>query len=574
MNPPTQKHVIDGFRTLDGGMNDGVSPQLLKKNQVSYAENATFSTGFARNRTKFQLITQFLNTLVDPAYLKAKFQGACHYKPDSGNESLLAQIGGRLLQFHFTTANSVYVTDQSIAGDLNSATADQAWLWQSERWVICNDGLALPIFWDGSAMATTVRRSDGDLVTPPELPISRMGAYGRGRNWVALPDGRSFIAGDIVNWSSGTSTYQFRDAVLKVSANQLISGGGSFVVPGSVGNITGMKFMSILDTSLGQGPLQVLTPDCVFTCNTPVDQSTWQFTTNPILTEALIGYGGMSQNSTVIANGDMYFRSSDGIRSIINARREFYSVGNTLMSNEVSGVLSADDQSLLKYGSGIFFDNRIIMTADPVQGAWGVYHDKMVVMDTSPLASLQQKASAAYDGVWTDLNVLQLVTGQIMGKQRAFAFAWNTTTGSIELWEILNDYDSTGLTDSLVWEIESPPLFIGQEQTKNIFDACRLVDGEIYVDELVGPTFFETFYRSDYDTNWHTWHSWTVPAAIPYAVRMGLGEPAATANPTTGLPYREGYTFQVKIRITGPCQIIACKVAAVVIPQPQFAKPL
>lgn len=575
-NPPSQKHIIDGFRVLDGGMDQGVSPQLLKKNQCSYAENTTFRGGFAMNRPKFRKIRIFKNSGVSATALKDIFQGACFYKPDKGNESLVAQIGGNLFQFQFSATTDVFMVDRTIPGDPNDPNVRQAWLWQAEQWVICNDGIHLPIYWDGSSGPTSTRRSIGPQVSPStatsELPISRMGCYGMGRNWVALPDGRSFIAGDIVNWSSGTIAFNFRDAVLKASANDLVVGGGSFVVPGAVDNITAMAFMSVLDASLGQGPLQVLTPACVFSCSTPVDQSVWQFITNPILTESLIGSGGLGQNSTTAVDGDLYFRAPEGIRSLIQGRKDFYSYANTPISNEVSTVLSGDDQNLLQYGSAIYFDDRWLMTAHPVVGDCGVYHDTLIAMDRSPISSLRGKAPSIYDGVWKDLNVLQLLRGRVSGKLRAFAFTFNATTSEIEIWEILNDYDSIGV-DPVTWEIEGPPLFIGQEQTKNIFDACRLVDGEIYVDSIQAATTFEVSYRPDYATGWQPWYTTTVAAGKTYATRLGLGEPPVVPNPETDTPFNIGYTFQVKIRVTGAAQIIAFKAVAVMEPTPQFSQP-
>jgi hypothetical protein len=50
---------------------------------------------------------------------------------------------------------------------------------------------------------------------------------------------------------------------------------------------------------------------------------------------------------------------------------------------------------------------------------------------------------------------------------------------------------------------------------------------------------------------------------------MGLGEPDATqCDPVTNRPFREGYTFQIKIVITGHCRFVGGMFKCVTIPQP------
>ena len=149
-----------------------------------------------------------------------------------------------------------------------------------------------------------------------ELPGGRMAAYGLGRNWLCLIDGKQFLASDLVGGSSGTLANNFRDAVLNVTENNYLLGGGYFTIPGSYGEIRAFCFAETIDSSLGQGALQVFTDRNVFSCNAPVDRLTWQDLTNPILTESAKGGGGLSQWSTVNVNSDIMSRARDGIRSL------------------------------------------------------------------------------------------------------------------------------------------------------------------------------------------------------------------------------------------------------------------
>lgn len=141
-----------------GGMNGGLAPQLLEKNQLAYAFNATVRGGLITHRPAItrRLTFAWPDPLVQEQVEQGLFQGSCVYRPDSGPSCLIASISGK--QFQFSISGSVVtVTDISIADDPNGADTTQAWLWQSERFVIISDGINLPIFYDGS----TSRRSDG-----------------------------------------------------------------------------------------------------------------------------------------------------------------------------------------------------------------------------------------------------------------------------------------------------------------------------------------------------------------------------------------------------------------------------
>lgn len=412
----------------------------------------------------------------------------------------------------------------------------------------------------------------------PELPAGAMGAYGMGRNWMALIDRRSFIAGDIVGGSSGTTTYNFRDAPLRITENSYLAGGGVFRPSNSGGLIQAMAFLATLDVSLGQGPLQIWTPFTVFSCNAPVDRTTWASVTNPILTNSLISNGALNQNGTTLANGDALFRSVDGLRSLILARRDFDTWGNVPQSREVQETLDADNPGLLNWGSSVVFNNRYLFTANPVSTPNGVYHPVTCVINFDPLSSLNYKAPSVYDGVWTGLNVLQYVTGVFSGVQRCFAFCLNIqTNNTLELWEVLLDANSTGEDNGqipIVMDFSTGAMF-NKLQNKTEFDYCQLKDGEIYVDQVTGHLSFQVFYKPDQYANWVPWFSWKVAGASSYYSRMGFGEPSgAPCDPVLQVPLRQFYTCQVRFVITGPgsCRMLGAKFKAVEVPMPEFAK--
>jgi len=425
-----------------------------------------------------------------------------------------------------------------------------------------------------------------------ELPPGRMGAYWRGRIWLSLTDGTQFLAGDIVGGPSGTLAENFADAILKISENTYLAGGGNFRVPGSVDKIQAIIPTATLDASLGQGQLAVLTSQIVFSVNATVDRLTWQSMQNPILTESLLANGGQGQNSTVPANGDTLFRAIDGIRSLILGRREFDTWGNVPQSREMNRVLPLDNLKLLPFSSAVVFENRFLMTASPIASDQGVYHSGLVAMNFDPISTLGGKAPSVYDGAWKGLNTLQLVTGYFDNVQRCFSFNLDTISSPnrIKLTEVLPTppdvlsenvivtpdqiYDNGTSPIALVFE--TPVFFKGQDPRQQPY--LRLMDGECAVDLLVGEVLFQVYWKPDQYPCWVPWAAWTECSTIgenaqpQFRPRMGFGRPPVNlCDPSTNRPLCEGYQFQVKMIVTGHCRVREVRLLSVTVAQPKFA---
>ncbi len=424
---------------------------------------------------------------------------------------------------------------------------------------------------EGTLYSTTFNQ---DLISVPELSAGRMGCYGLGQNWESLVDGLSYIVSDQSRGPSGTQAYNFRDAVLKTT--DLTFRGGAFAIPGAGNFITSMTFTTNLDLALGQGSLMLGTPAFMASNLAPFD-FTNPPATGPILTYSLIGNGPLSQNSTFTVHSDIYFRSYYGTGSLILGRRDFTSPGNLPDSAEMVRVVNLDNPALLGYGSGAFFDNREIMTVSPQATAQGVLHAGLIVKNFDTLSSNQNKGPSCWDGLWTGLNVLQLVGGVFTGKDRQFAFSYNVSLDKIELFELLktgtDHFDNENIP--ILWGFETGALF-----NKDVKDPMQLVslrNGEFAVDEVIGLVHFDVYYKPDQGC-WYPWHSFTICSDIlgqpQYFPRLGLGEPNSdecqTVNDT---PARDGYTFQIKFVVRGHCRFLRLKLAAVTMPDPKMEPP-
>lgn len=415
-----------------------------------------------------------------------------------------------------------------------------------------------------------------DLLSVPELPAGRMGAYGLTQNWMSLVDGLSYIASDVSRGPSGTYAYNFRDAVLKTA--DLTFRGGAFAIPGAGNFITSITFIANLDVALGQGSLQLGTAKFMASNLAPFDYSNPP-ATGPILTYSLLGYGPLGQNSTISANSDIFFRSTIGLGSFILARRNFVEPGNTPISHEMERVINFDNQTLLPYGSAVTFDNRKLDTCTPSATSQGVVHTGLIATNYDSISSMQEKQPPVYDGLWTGLNVLQLVSGLFNGTERCFAFTFNVTLSRIELYEIFPS-DSRRFFDDgsvpITWSFETASLFLDDVKPSNVL--ARLTNGEFAVDDVVGRVNFQIYYKADQGC-WTPWHSFSIcsdtAGAPQYFPRLGIGEPTsencdAILNTTT----RDAYTFQFKWVITGRCRFLRARFQAVTLPTPKFPAPI
>lgn len=422
----------------------------------------------------------------------------------------------------------------------------------------------------------------GQIFTIPELPICKQGAYGKGRNWVVLPDGRSYIASDIVGGGSGSPAVNFRDAVLRVTENDLLAGGGAFVVPGNIGDINWLGFAANLDTSLGQGPLQIGTASTIFSCDAPVERDKWALVTNPIQTEALKGKGPLSFYGTVFVNSDTVFRASDGIGSLIIARRDFDVWGNVPISFEVQRVIDADDPQLLGNSTAIQFDNRLLMSAIPFQMRLGVAHQGIIAMNLDPISGLRGKAPSIYDGFWTGLNAYQFVVGKFRSIERGFAFCYEAFSTRNALYEIKSESNTDNFdndTIPITTSMEIAPMFNNSKQ-KGQFDVVQMEDGEIYLSALKGVVHVESWFRPLDSECWTPWHKFSIcannlqsGAPTQYRHRLGLGKPdIKKCDPTNDRPFCVGTAIQTRFQITGAYKMMGALFKAVPYVQTQFAK--
>lgn len=559
----TPSGLQDGFISCEGGVDSGRDPGLLPPNVMADALNTTFRGGMPKPRPGVSKLTlAYENSNVQALFNSGLFQGAGGYVALDGSLYITLSISGQIITVPLSAA-TITATKLSVGGNDNSSVLRKAWFAQADQYQIIQDGQSRPIIWDGAA----ARRANRN-----EVPTGGPMAYGLGRLWVGT--GRNFVGGDIIYGDPAFGTAN----ILRFTENDVIAEGGAFTVPWQAGDITGLSFAAKTDTASGEGSLMVFTANGVFEFDAPVDRTQWQNLQQPIQRFALLRNGAESHESITQVNGDLFFRSADGIRSFYFARRDWNTWANTPVSREVEPTMTHDDRGLLLWSSAINFDNRLITTSNPIATNRGTVWRSCVALDFDLVSGMREKLPPAWDGRWvlTD-KVLQLVTVQNIDGIRAFVIGLDEND-VISIWDITRDaWTDDG--NEIEWELVTKSYPFEKPLAMKL-----LKTAEMWMSELSGDVSIDAFYRPDVRQCWSPWARWEQnfdvcrlapnravgckPAIFPkppIKTRLALPEP----EPDTTVqcdgqthPSTNGYEFQVKLKLTGHLKMRRLRILA------------
>lgn len=625
----------DGLLSLMGGMDSGRNTSLLQPTQAALLVNLMVRGGFAETRYGFKnRLLIFENDEQEDWYKTHLFQGGDFFAPIEETPMLITSVGGRI--FKIDVLNKYQVTEitpvrgtatdgtfisPAVGGSITIGVTDNStihvgypitigsgrymvtakgfatititnldatpgvnvltttpvyylhpnpsllpriWTLQAENYFIIQNDSDAAIIYDGATARRSVRTG-----SKLEVPTGTSMAYWQGRIWVAV-NGKEIEAGDIYG---GPTT------IIDFTETTYLNEGGRFRVPSGAGNITALRVLPAIDASLGQGPLQVHTKTSVSTLNLPVTRDRWKDVDQSVQPMVGLGYGAMSDRSTIPVNTDMFLRAYDGIRTVRMARQEQSgSWGNTPISREMQRILENDDQSFLQYGSATLFDNLLLFTVNPLPFLSGraAYWQGLGVLDFDLISSMGQKSPPVYAGVWNGVNVMQILKGTFKGKERCFLFVRNAEFEN-ELWEV----DPTSRFDNdcgrIEWVIESRAM-----DFQHPLSLHELQSAEMWVDKIEGKTDFTLEFRHDQSPCWTPW-----PAGEPsvcakavecepeegncfnfktfqtgFATRIPFNQPPDTCDEFDGRQARLGYVHEIRVSGSGRARLKALLVKA------------
>ena len=598
----SESRISTGQFSFDGGIDSSkvpliqsaTNPNGLPRNMLAWITNGSCRGGGVTPRGGFQPLCK-----VAPI-TAGLYQGGWLYDPSpigqGGLPYLMLSIGGRMIQVRVDTDNSVHDVTGAFA---DPAGVAKAYFAQGQQFLIkqAGDGVTLPLFWDGAAL----RRSAGTIGIDDsgnELPAATAMIYYQGQIWYA--QNNTYFAGDVVfDSGSGTSQYNFADSILKMTENPIVLGGDGFAVPAGAGDITGFGIPVALDQSLGQGLLFIFTTKNIFGLTVPTTRTDWISATSsnqPLQVMVMSGAGAVSDRAICPLNGDLFFTTlNPAITSFLMALRYFQTWGNlSSLSNNINRVMQFNNRALMSFCSTISFDNRVLSGILPVQTPAGVACQALAVLDSDPISTMQQQNDPAWDGMYEGLDFLQLFEADYGGLQRAFAVVHSRLDDGIEVWELsLGDISDNNASSQISpaqtrvkWWFESPS-FDWSEYPKTagggVFQAKKLDGLDLFFDQVLGNVLINVQFRPDSNACWNDWGTTEIcsaentcadssnPTPYPcqpnnpgYRMPVSFGPPK---NPDCQLgnrrPVTVGYTFQIRVNITGYCRLRQYQIHAV-----------
>jgi hypothetical protein len=515
-----QNRIYDGSSTLEGGVDAGRTPSEIGPNQCVSAENMVFRGGNAATRPGFRKLAEvftnpnhsyYANGIdaisvhvpgqeAELVYRNGMMQCAIGYSPHSGQDCIMAMIGGRMFKI-LPGISDARVTEVTPIRDKNSpfhidgvekenyrnhSFYPLAYMCQADKWLVVQDGVSRPILYDGHKALRSDNDNTDELKT--QVPVGTIMAYGMGR-LVVIVNERDVAFGDLYGSHDLSDP---ADSLIYFTERNFLAEGADAAIPFNFGKATGAEFFPQLDTSTGNGQFMVFAEKGASSFFLSLPRELWktsQFQIVALRTTSMRGH-----RSIAIANEDLWFRSSDGFRSYRQARSEQSGWAHIPISTNVKQILEHDDIEMLKFASTIYFDNRIIATCLPAWNSGRVYHEGMVVVDFDILSSFGQKTQPSWDGNWTlgprgrinlPHKVIQLFTGDFEGVTRAFAFGLEVDNNGgyvNQLFELTTENKNDWCGQKINWELVTRSFDFKSGSTP--FNENTLYDGDIWLRDV------------------------------------------------------------------------------------------
>ena len=399
------------------GMDCSTSSLMLPTGFCSYAVNMQFRGNVAATRPPFLIMESIFDNEEDKEeFENGNVSGFHAYQPTIPNtQSNLIIAVGSLILAGLVSANTIRW--RRLYKGIPSQW-QMSFFCQADRFLIWQNGIDLPLVWDGISKSMVLAKDYDNRITSP-IPVGNIMAYAHGRLFVATRENIVY-AGDYV-YSKGLDAV----GVLSFEEEQYFNDGGGFGAPAVYGPITGMAVAQKNPSSNGHGPLLVLQARGGWAIQADLPRNEWIANQN-IQQIVLTGRGCASPFSIIYANSDIWYRCSD--KSISSFKREIASQetwSNRSLSKEVRVFTDYDNGLSLNFSFGLFVDNRILMsvgTRNEESAGYGYhrYGIGLVSLDMDDGSSVVSDQTFSWDGLWT--GVRPTGTAELIVESQIFGF--------------------------------------------------------------------------------------------------------------------------------------------------------
>jgi hypothetical protein len=188
-----------------------------------------------------------------------------------------------------------------------------------------------------------------------------------------------------------------------------------------------------------------------------------------------------------------------------------------------------------------------------------------MALDFKPVSGMFDRGQPAWEGIWTGLQILQILTVNCWGTDRCFIFALNSNF-QIELWELSKTARFDNLVTPIEWSIETRAMGF-KDQSEFL---KQLVRTEQWWDAVADVLTFDIKYRPDSFWGWLDLDSGSVcattnlcapPGCSPsspqsqYRPRKISAGPDDSCEECVSKPYQNAFEYQFRIAVSGAGRI-------------------
>jgi hypothetical protein len=264
--------------------------------------------------------------------------------------------------------------------------------------------------------------------------------------------------------------------------------GGAMAMPAEHGYIYGMAAFRNAATGTGVGALLVFGRNGVVAFDVSMARTDWGVVSSSQV--LFSGTGTVSPWALTPINGDLVFRGLDGLRSV-RFTQAWVGGGSGSLHNMPTSVEASDwfrPDDALALVSTAFSDHWLLTTVE----AGDLGFQGVVALDAVSAYSLSDARAPVFAGLWTGLNVQQLVMAQSNYATRTFVVAQGP-----EIWIYDNgSYDDNGTA------IESR-VVLRSFGFDDGFAAKTLQHVDLWVTDIRKPTTIRVYFRPTGYPKWN-----------------------------------------------------------------------
>lgn len=386
------------------GIDAWSNPTYPTESKIVYSSiNRTFRAGYNKTRPAYFHCNASFDSQEDMDYVsKRAIHGVFGYNEYRKGLSpkLIVVVGSRVY------AASVGGYRLGFKKIYDGLTPARAFAVKAEQYIVIQNGINLPIYWDGAMpkaeLCSSVKSVSADE-NFKEFPIGTFMVYAHGRIFVLVGNtvyaSNHIYSNGLINTSGG---------IMNFSESTYPFAGDGFGTPGDLGSVTGLSILKQSEQVNGHGPVVVMCERGAYGIAAQIDRQDWT-SAREIQTIVLTGTGAVSQPLGV--NNDIVFRSSRN--ELVFFRRKFRDErGGAIGLDSSVGVrkfLEVDPPGLAQLVNMFEFDGRIFCpisiesSKSSEDGEFHTYANGLVVGDT--LSNIGQEV-ISWEGIWTGPRVI------------------------------------------------------------------------------------------------------------------------------------------------------------------------